>query len=127
MRVPLTERRVLGVESALEKKVGKRLKQIFSINAEIFAGIARIFYPLHGAALKAGSRKHLSLIVLAAVAPRRRSTFFTASGRLPFLFLGRKTLFFRTADPPVRIQTLENKFRSRGTHGIWFVRAYIQG
>src|SRR5712692_6850798 len=101
MRVPLTERRVLGVESALEKKVGKRLKQIFSINAEIFAGIARIFDPLHGAALKAARRRpgysagprrlaHLSLIVLAAVAPRRRSTFFTASGRLPFLFLGRK-------------------------------------
>src|SRR5712692_3709900 len=116
MRVPLTERRVLCVESALEQKVRERLKQIFSINAEIFTGIARIFDPLHGAALKSRQAKglsHFSLIVLAAVAPRRRPTFFTSSGRLPFLFLGRKTSFFRTADPPVRIQTLENKFRRR--------------
>src|SRR5437762_8062656 len=120
MRVPLAEGRVLRVESALEKKVRKRLEQIFRVNAEIIAGIPGIFDPLHGAALKADRRRrlsHPSLIVLAAVSAGRTTLFATRS-RLAFLLFGREASFFRAADPPVRIQTIEDEFRRCRTHGV---------
>ena len=39
--VPLAEGHVLGVEAALQQKVGEGLQQIFGVDAEVFAGITR--------------------------------------------------------------------------------------
>jgi hypothetical protein len=40
--VPLAEGHVLGVEAALQKKIGERLQKVLGANPEVFAGVFRI-------------------------------------------------------------------------------------
>jgi hypothetical protein len=37
----------LGVEAALEEKIGQRLQQIFGVDAKIFAGVAGVANRFH--------------------------------------------------------------------------------
>ncbi len=54
--VPLAKGRILGIESALQQKIGERLQQLLRIDAEIFVGVLGIASVFHGKSLSTQRR-----------------------------------------------------------------------
>jgi hypothetical protein len=89
---------------------------VFTANPEVLARVARVLDGFHGGApsVELPASAFPFFFALVALIP-----LLLPGGRPPLL--GSELVLLGAADPAVRIETFQNEFGSRGTHGVRFV------